>query len=90
MAGAHPRSGQVRPRLGEPLFAVADHLRVRDGAWLPILEGNATIVYEAEAGLDGRQAAPVEYAAGENAAYATLDAENTAHLKSAGVTTAHP
>ena len=68
----------------------AASIRVRDGAWLPVLEGNATIVYEAEAGLDGRQAGPLEYAAGENAAYATLDAENTAHLKSAGVTTAHP
>ncbi|MFY9776390.1 MAG: hypothetical protein WAK28_17645 [Trebonia sp.] len=68
----------------------AASIRVRDGAWLPVLEGNATIVYEAEADLDGRQAGPVEYAAGENAAYATLDAENTAHLKSAGVTTAHP
>jgi diaminopimelate epimerase len=68
----------------------AASIRVRDGAWLPVLEGNATIVYEAEVDLDGRQAAPVEYAPGENAAYATLDAENTAHLKSAGVTTAHP
>jgi diaminopimelate epimerase len=68
----------------------AASIRVRDGAWLPVLEGNATIVYEAEAGLDGRQAGPVEYAAEENAAYATLDAENTAHLKAAGVTTAHP
>ena len=68
----------------------AASIRVRDGAWLPVLEGNATIVYEAEAGLDGRQAGPVEYTARENAAYATLDAENTAHLKSAGVTTAHP
>ena len=68
----------------------AASIRVRDGAWLPVLEGNATIVYEAEAGLDGRQAGPVEYAAAENAAYATLDAENTARLKSAGVTTAHP
>ena len=68
----------------------AASIRVRDGAWLPVLEGNATIVYEAEAGLDGRQTGPVEYAARENAAYATLDAENTAHLKSASVTTAHP
>jgi diaminopimelate epimerase len=68
----------------------AASIRVRDGAWLPVLEGNATIVYQAEVDLDGRQAGPVEYAAEENAAYATLDAENTAHLKSAGVTTAHP
>ena len=41
-------------------------------------------------GLAGRQAGPVEYATGENAAYATVDAENTARLKSAGVTTARP
>ena len=68
----------------------AASIRVRDGAWLPVLEGNATIVYEAEVDLDGGQAGPVEYAAEENAAYATLDAENTARLKSAGVTTAHP
>jgi diaminopimelate epimerase len=68
----------------------AASIRVRDGAWLPVLEGNATIVYEAQVDLDGRQASPVEYATEENVAYATLDAENTAHLKSAGVTTAHP
>jgi diaminopimelate epimerase len=68
----------------------AASIRVRDGAWLPVLEGNATVVYEADVDLDGRQAGPVEYAAEENAAYATLDAENTAHLKLAGVTTAHP
>ncbi len=68
----------------------AASIRVRDGAWLPVLEGNATIVYQAEADLDGRQAGPVEYAVEENAAYAVLDAENTAHLKSAGVTTVHP
>src|SRR6201997_3771767 len=37
----------------------AASIRVRDGAWLPVLEGNATIVYEAEAALDGRQAGPV-------------------------------
>jgi diaminopimelate epimerase len=68
----------------------AASIRVREGAWLPVLEGNATIVYAAEVDLNGRQAGPVEYATEENAAYAVLDAENTAHLKSAGVTTAHP
>ena len=68
----------------------AASIRVSDGAWLPTLEGNATIVYEAETGLDGRQAGPVDYADAENAAYATLDAENTTRLKSAGITTAHP
>ena len=68
----------------------AASIRVRGGAWLPVLEGNATVVYRAEAGPDGRQAGPVAYATGENAAYATADGENTARLKSAGVTTARP
>ena len=68
----------------------AASIRVRDGAWFPVLEGNATVVYRAETDASGRQAAPVEYAAEENAAYAALDAENTAYLKATGVTTAHP
>jgi diaminopimelate epimerase len=68
----------------------AASIRVRDGAWLPVLEGNATIVYRAEVDRDGRQTGPVEYAADENAAYASLDTQNIAHLKAAGVVTAHP
>jgi diaminopimelate epimerase len=70
--------------------AAAAWIRIRDGAWLPVLEGNATLVYQAEADLDGHQAGPVEWATEENAAYAALDAENTSRLKSAGITTAHP
>jgi diaminopimelate epimerase len=68
----------------------AASIRVRDGAWLPVLEGNATIVYHAEVDRDGRQTGQVEYSADENAAYAALDAQNIAHLKAAGVVTAHP
>ena len=68
----------------------AASIRVHDGAWLPVLEGNATIVYRAEVDRDGRQTGQVEYAADENAAYASLDAQNIAHLKAAGVVTAHP
>ena len=68
----------------------ASSIRVRDGAWLPVLEGNATIAYRADTDLSGRQAGPVEYDAGENAAYASLDTQNTAYLKAAGVVTAHP
>lgn len=63
---------------------------VRDGGWFPVLEGNATVVYRAEADPSGRQAGPVEYAAEENAAYAAADERNITFLKSAGVTTAHP
>ena len=68
----------------------AASVQVRDGAWYPVLEGNATVVYRAEAASDGGQAGPVEWAAAENAAYVTLDDRNTAYLKSHGVETAHP
>jgi diaminopimelate epimerase len=63
---------------------------VRGGDWYPVLEGNATVVYRAEADERGGQAGPVEYARDENAAYATLDDRNSAFLRARGVETAHP
>ena len=68
----------------------AASIEVRDGAWYPVLEGNATVVYEAEVDLAGNQAGPVDWATAENAAYAALDARNTAYLKEHGIQTAHP
>jgi diaminopimelate epimerase len=68
----------------------AASIHVRDGAWYPVLEGNATVVYRAEVDPQGGQAGPVEWAADENAAYATLDERNTVHLKGHGIQTAHP
>jgi diaminopimelate epimerase len=68
----------------------AASIQVRDDAWYPVLEGNATVVYRAEVDLAGNQAGPVEYAAEENAAYAALDELNVATLKEHGITTAHP
>jgi diaminopimelate epimerase len=68
----------------------AASIRVRDGAWFPVLEGNATVVYRAEVDPSGRQSGPLDYAAEENAAYAVLDEQNTAYLKYRGVITAHP
>ena len=68
----------------------AASIRIRDDAWYPILEGNATVVYRAEVDRNGDQAGPAEYAAEENAAYAELDERNTACLKEHGITTAHP
>jgi diaminopimelate epimerase len=65
-------------------------IKVRHGAWYPVLEGNATVVYSAEVGPDGSQAGPMEWAADENAAYVTLDERNTAYLKSHGIETVHP
>jgi diaminopimelate epimerase len=68
----------------------AASIQVRDGAWYPVLEGNATVVYEAEVDPAGNQAGPREFAAEENSAYAKLDERNTAYLKEHGVQTAHP
>ena len=65
-------------------------IHVRGGAWHPVLEGNATIAYRAEASPSGDQLGPVDFAADENAAYAMLDERNTARLKEHGVQTAHP
>jgi diaminopimelate epimerase len=68
----------------------AASIHVRDGAWYPVLEGNATVVYRAEVDPQGGQVGPVEWAADENSAYATLDERNTVHLKGHGIQTAHP
>ena len=68
----------------------AASIQVSHGAWYPVLEGNATVVYRTEVDADGNQAGPLDWAADENAAYAELDARNTAYLKSHGVVTAHP
>jgi diaminopimelate epimerase len=68
----------------------AASIEVRDGAWLPTLEGNATVVYRADVTPAGDQASPVEYAADENAAYQELDESNASFLKAHGIETAHP
>lgn len=87
VTGLDPRARVVVRNAGGVAAAT---IRVRDGAWLPVLEGNATVVYRAEARPDGSQAADLAWDAAENDAYATLDQHNTDYLKSAGVTTAHP
>jgi diaminopimelate epimerase len=68
----------------------AASIRVRGSGWFPALEGNATVVYRTEVDLSGRQSGSLDYDAEENAAYASLDEQNTAYLKANGVTTAHP
>ena len=68
----------------------AASIQIRDGAWYPVLEGNATVVYRAEADARGDQSGPIEYATEENAAYSALDERNTAHLKERGISTARP
>jgi diaminopimelate epimerase len=64
-------------------------IHVRDGAWSPVLEGNASVVYRAAADLRGAQAGPVENALVENDAYAILDERNIAYLRTHGIDTAH-
>jgi diaminopimelate epimerase len=68
----------------------AASIQVRVGAWNPVLEGNATVVYRTEVDQAGNQAGPLDLAADENAAYATLDDRNTSYLTSRGVRTARP
>ncbi|MGD0702421.1 MAG: hypothetical protein ABSA02_21385 [Trebonia sp.] len=68
----------------------AASVQVRDGAWHPFLEGNATVVYRAETDAHGNQAGPVEYATEENAAYSALAERNIARLQEHGISTAHP
>jgi len=68
----------------------AASIEVREGAWHPVLEGNATVVYRAEVDPSGGQAGPIEYATDENTAYAKLDERNTTCLKLHGIETAHP
>jgi diaminopimelate epimerase len=68
----------------------AASIQIRGDAWYPVLEGNATVVYRAEVDPSGAQVGPIEYAADENDAYATLDQQNTACLKEHGITTVHP
>jgi diaminopimelate epimerase len=68
----------------------AASVQVRDDAWYPVLEGNATVVYQADVTLGGDQASTVLQAAAENAAYVKLDECNTTWLKSHGIETAHP
>jgi diaminopimelate epimerase len=63
---------------------------VRDGRWYPVLEGNATVVYRAEADHTGAQLGEIAWDDAENAAYQALDERNMAALKSAGVVTARP
>jgi diaminopimelate epimerase len=68
----------------------AASIQVRDGAWYPVLEGNATVVYQVDVTPAGEQATPIEHAAAENAAYVKLDERNTTYLKAHKIETAHP
>jgi diaminopimelate epimerase len=67
-------------------------LRVRDGQWFPVLEGNATFVYRADvdpaALARGDQPADRDLFSGEVRAYAALDARNAARLHAVGLETA--
>lgn len=65
-------------------------IRVRDGAWYPVLEGNGSVVYAVDADVAGHQVGPVEHAVDENAAYAVLDDQNSTRLRAYGIETTHP
>ena len=63
-------------------------LRVQDGRWFPVLQGNATFVYRADVDPAGRgQAAAREPFPDEIRAYASADEENQRRLRAAGIET---
>jgi diaminopimelate epimerase len=71
-------------------------LRVHDGRWFPVLEGNATFVYRADVDpgalargdARAREAASREPYPEEIRAYCALDERNSARLHAAGIETA--
>ena len=71
-------------------------LRVRDGQWFPVLEGNATFVYRADVDPEalargdapGREAASREPYPAEIRAYSAQASQNAARLRAAGIETA--
>jgi diaminopimelate epimerase len=66
-------------------------LKVRQGRWHPVLEGNATYVYLADvdpAALARGDAPEREFRPDEDRAYAALEEQNAARLRAAGVETA--
>ena len=72
-------------------------LRVRDGQWFPVLEGNATFVYRADVdpaevarlqAIRAREPADRQLFSDEVRAYAALDEQNAARLRAAGIETA--
>jgi diaminopimelate epimerase len=93
----HSRIGRVDPersvvvRNAGGMAAVS--LRVTDGQWFPVLEGNATFVYRAA--VDPAALARIRPAAGEREpypdevrAYCALDEQNARRLRAAGIETA--
>jgi diaminopimelate epimerase len=93
----YSRAGRIDPerpvliRNAGGMAAVS--LRVRDGQWFPVLEGNATFVYRAAvdpaALAQGRPAAAErEPYPGEISAYAALDQQNAGRLRAVGIETA--
>jgi diaminopimelate epimerase len=87
VTGLDPRQRVVVRNAGGVAAAT---IAVRDGAWLPALEGNATVVYRTEAASSGGQAGDLAWDTAENDAYAALNERNTERLKAAGITAARP
>jgi diaminopimelate epimerase len=93
----YSRVGRIEPE--RPVLVrnaggmAAVSLRVRDGQWFPVLEGNATFVYRATvdpaALAQGRPAATDRASyQGEIDAYAALDQQNASRLRAAGIESA--
>jgi len=60
-------------------------LRVRDGQWFPVLQGNATFVYRADIDPQNLARGNREPCPDEIRAYATLDEQNGGRLRALGI-----
>jgi diaminopimelate epimerase len=60
-------------------------LRVTDGRWFPVLEGNATFVYRADVDPKGIHNEPKALYPDETSAYSALDEQNAARLRAVGI-----
>jgi diaminopimelate epimerase len=56
-------------------------IEIRDGAWHPVLEGNATEIFRATVGPSGEMLSPPVFAPAEEEAYAALESENESRLR---------
>jgi diaminopimelate epimerase len=93
----YSRTGRIDPERGVVIRnaggTAAVSLRVRDGQWFPLLEGNATFVYRAY--IDPAALAQGQPAAGQREpyhdeirAYSALDKQNAERLRAAGIESA--
>lgn len=76
----------ARPVLVRNVGGVArSWIDIKDGRWHPVLDGNATVIFRAEATPSGDMITPPSYAVDEATAYAALESANLTRLRSLSI-----